>query len=309
LIKYLRNNEIDKAKWDNCVLNSFNGNIYACSWYLDIAHEDWEGLVEEDYQRVMPLTVKTRFGISYLMQPYFVQQLGVFSKSILNPEIINEFIKNIPSHIKVIDINFNSFNSLYNNEYNIKTNNNYVLDLISDYPKLASRYTKNNKRNLKKAIKNNLIYMTGVKPELIINLFRNNRGKNIKNWNDSEYLVLQRLIYNAIHKGAGFTGGVYTERNELCAGAFFLKTKSHIIFLFSGSNDEAKSVGAMTFLIDAVIKKYSPGMRVFDFEGSNNDNLARFYKGFGAHNSTYNSLKINNLNPLVKLLLKAYKMF
>ena len=51
-------------------------------WYLDIVHENWDALMEDDYERVMPMPVITKnWRISYIFQPFFVQQLGVFSKT------------------------------------------------------------------------------------------------------------------------------------------------------------------------------------------------------------------------------------
>ncbi len=307
MIVYLKHTEIDKKKWDDCIRQSFNGNVYACSWYLDLVHEDWEALVEDDYQRVMPLTLKKKFGITYYYQPFFTQQFGVFSISILNPDIINEFINSIPQHVKLIDVNFNSFNKLNKGKYQLILNNNYLLDLINEYPKLASKYSNNTKRNLKKGLKSNLTFMKGVKPENVIRLFRSNRGSGISKWDDRNYIVIQRLMYSAIHKGMGFTCGVYTEHNELCAAAFFLKNNNRLIFLFSGSDEVARGNGAMTFLIDTVIRSNSPGGRILDFEGSNNENLARFYKGFGAKKTTYTRLKMNRLNYFMKTLLAMYK--
>ena len=52
MIKYLTHNNIDKTRWDECIRRSFNGNIYAWSWYLDIVHPQWEALIENNYERV-----------------------------------------------------------------------------------------------------------------------------------------------------------------------------------------------------------------------------------------------------------------
>lgn len=306
MIVYIKHTEIDKKKWDDCIIQSFNGNIYVYSWYLDLVHEEWDALVEDDYQRVMPLTLKKKFGITYYYQPFFTQQFGVFSISILNPDIVEGFISKIPSHVKLIDVNFNSLNKLSGKRHQLTSNNNYVLDLINEYPKLASKYSNNTKRNLKKSLKNDLTFMKGVKPEDIISLFRKNRGLHITKWTDMNYMVLQRIIYTAIYKGMGFTCGVYTEHNELCAAAFFLKNNYRLIFLFSGSDSTARDNGAMTFLIDNIIRNNSPGGMVFDFEGSNNENLARFYKGFGAKKTTYTRLKIVRLNFVLKIILNIY---
>ena len=43
---------------------------------------------------------------------------------------------------------------------------------------------------------------------------------------------------------------------------------------------------------------------VLDFEGSNIESIARFYKGFGAQEEIYPGIKLNNLPPILKLFRK-----
>lgn len=307
MIRYLQHNEIDKQKWDTCIRESFNSIAYASSWYLDQVHEDWEALVEGEYERVMPLTGRKKFGIYYLFQPYFVQQLGVFSKSILTPAITREFINSIPEKYQYIEIKLNSFNKLSKNAFETQPNKNFVLDLIHDYTKLHTKYSTNTKRNVKKSANFKLSLVKNVKPEAIITLFRSNRGKKLPNWTDKHYMQLQKLIYASIHNGKGITYGVFTEHNQLCAGAFFLSSSNRLIFLFSGSDETSRENGAMFMLIDEVLKEYSPGNLVLDFEGSNDESLARFYKGFGAKESSYLSLKINRLKFPYRILFGMYQ--
>ena len=308
MIKYLKHREIDVKAWDKCINQSFNGIVYATSWYLDLVHEDWEALVENDYERVMPLTGGKKFGMDYLFQPYFTQQLGIFSQSMLNPEIVSLFIKQIPLHYKFIEINLNSFNKIESNDLNIVSNKNHILDLINEHSKISSKYSTQTKRNLKKSRKAGLSLMKNIKPEAIISLFRENRGKDLQKWNDSHYNILKRLMYSSIYKGKGIAYGVFTGYNEMCAGAFFLKSNNRLIFLFSGSNETARETSAMTFLIDAVIEEFTPSQSIFDFEGSNDQNLARFYKGFGAKEIEYAGIQINKLNFPVRQVFNLYKM-
>lgn len=307
MINYLKHNEIDKVKWDACIKESFNSMVYAASWYLDLVHEEWDALVEGDYERVMPLTGRKKYSVYYLFQPFFTQQLGVFSKSILTPSIIKEFIDHIPAHFQYIDINLNSFNRFEDKNLILQSNKNFVLDLINEYPKLAAKYSVNTKRNLKKSAASKLSCIKSIKPEVIITLFRENRGKMITKWKDRHYIQLQKLIYTSIHKGRGNTYGIFDENNQLCAGAFFVSSNNRLIFLFSGSNDIAKEKAAMTMLIDEVIKEFAPGNMVLDFEGSNDPNLARFYRGFGAKESSYLSLRINKLKFPLNWALRFYQ--
>lgn len=83
-IVHLTYDEIDRKKWDACIRQSLNGLIYAETVYLDHMAVNWDGLVLGDYEAVMPLTWKKKWGIKYLYQPAFFQQGGIFSSKKLN---------------------------------------------------------------------------------------------------------------------------------------------------------------------------------------------------------------------------------
>lgn len=308
-VRYLQNEEIKKTKWDACITHAFNGNAYAYSWYLDIIFPGWGALVEEDYVRVMPLPIKTKYTVSYCYQPFFAQQLGVFSVSLLTPDIVTDFIKQIPASVKLIDLNLNSLSAPDVGVYPVGESVNYLLDLIYEYPRIESKYKSNTKRNLKTALKSQLSLSKSLNHEEIITLFRNNRGQEVSKWGDEQYKTLSHLMYTAIFQGKGITYGVYNNFNELVSGAFFLKDNHRLIFLFSGTSGEGRETSALTFLIDSVIKEYSPSKLILDFEGSNNANLARFYAGFGAKETHYYRLKMNRLSPVGNILFKLVSRF
>ncbi len=302
-IRYIPHDAIDKQRWDQCIRKAFNGNIYACSWYLDIVHPGWDALIEGDYERVMPLTGNRKWGVSYLFQPFFTQQLGVFSVGILNSEILNRFFSAIPKHYRFIQIQLNIHNKPQPENYRLIPNTDYLLDLINRYSGISSHYSSNTRRNLKKAQKAGLTLMKGVEPAKIIQLFRQGKGQEIKHWHEKDYFRLQRLMYQSVYKGMGTLYGVYTVHNELSASAFVLKDKKYLIFLFSAVSPEGRQTGAMTFLIDGVLRENAETNRVFDFEGSNNPQLARFYRGFGAQKVTYYTLEINRFSfPVNKIV-------
>lgn len=304
IIHYLKHGEIDKNKWDDAIRHAFNGNIYAFSWYLDRVHNDWEALVENDYERVMPLIGRKKWGIWYLFQPFFAQQLGVFSTNILTSKHVADFIYNIPKKFAFAQINLNIYNHpVLKSSYRLVPNKNYLLDLIHDYRKLSAHYSANAKRNLKRSLNMGLSISKNLNPEALIKLFRQNKGNQIKHWKDNDYRHLQELMYIAVHKGKGIFYGVYSRQNELCAAAFFLLGNQHLIFLFSGSNVQARQNGAMTFLLDNVVREHAGSKLILDFEGSNDLNLARFYHGFGAKEVNYNRLEFNMLPFPIKNLV------
>ena len=307
MIKLLKHNKIDKRRWDDCIKNSFNGNVYALSWYLDIVHPDWDALVENDYERVMPLTYSKKFGMSYMFQPFFVQQLGVFSTSQLSQDDVDNFINAIPQQYRLIKYRLNSYNKVDYEAEDVVKHRNVELDLIYDYQTLYNNYNNNTKRNLAKAESAGLSINNNVNPEVIINLFKDNKGKNVKHWKDKEYDRLIELVNTAISHECCFNISVNDLDNNVIAGAIFMCSHDRIIFLFSGSDEKHKDKHALTMILDNVIREFSETQYTLDFEGSDNDGLARFYKGFGATEVFYPEIKRNNLKGILKFIYKLIK--
>ena len=307
MIRLLKHNEINKRRWDDCINKSFNGNVYALSWYLDIVHPNWNALIENDYERVMPLTNSKKFGLSYMFQPFFVQQLGVFSTSQLSQEDVANFIKAIPQQYLLTQYRLNSYNKVDYDSDIIAKHRNVELDLIYDYQYLYNNYNNNTKRNLAKAEAAGLSINNNINPEIIISLFRNNRGKDVKHWKDKEYNRLLELINTAISQECCFTIGINDLDNNTIAGAVFMHSHDRIIFLFSGSDETHKDKHALTMLLDNVIREFSETQYTLDFEGSDNDGLARFYKGFGGAEVFYPEVKYNNLKGILKFIYKLMR--
>ncbi len=302
MIQYLSNQNIDRRKWDECIARSFNGIVYAYSWYLDIVSPGWDALVKDDYKSVMPLTWRKKYSVRYLYQPFFTQQLGVFSSEKSDADLVQNFLDAIPAQFQFIEINLNTFNLSNLSISSIKKNLTHELDLIESYETIAKNYSDNLKRNLKKAQHNKLQTVFINQPEPLIKLFRENRGASVSNLKERDYKTLTTLMHQAIHRGKAQIIQVLNEKGELCAGAFFIESNNKVIFLFSGLNEEGKNMNAMPFLIDSFIKQNSGKNITLDFEGSNDVNLARFYKSFGSKECVYPQVKINRLPFPVNML-------
>lgn len=302
MISYLTNEQIDKSHWDDLVAHAVNGNVYAFSWYLDIVHPGWEALVEikdGNYLNIMPITKKKKYLIQYLCQPFFVQQLGVFSRQPVTEEITMAFLKSIPRKYRLVEIRLNENNPLPKDAKGVEWHRNHLLNLNKEYLLLSNEYHENTKRNLKKSLKYGLTLVRDADLEKVIGLFRENRGVSITHWGDEEYARLSRLTAVALASGHAFVYGVKSlENNEIICGALFMKSHNRLTFLFSGNNAVGKESQAMTFLIDQVIREYAGQPILLDFEGSDDENLARYYHGFGAFPVMYPGFTYRFFNPL-----------
>ena len=303
MIHYLTHNQIDTQRWDECIAQSPDGMVYAWSWYLDVVHPGWEALVENDYETVMPLTGGKKYGINYLFQPFFTQKWGVYGKNVVEKEKIEKFLAAIPEKFKFAEFRIDrSYKA-----YQVENHRNIELSLNQEYPVLAENYHSNTKRDLAKAKKENLKVVEDVEPSAIIELFRKNRGSDIKKWGDKEYNRLLNLVETAKKHDSCLILGTKNADNQLVAGAFFMISHKKIVFLFSGADESNKELHGLSFLLDFVIEKYSGTDYILDFEGSDNDGLARFYKGFGGKEIFYSGLEFNKLNKIYNFALKILK--
>ncbi len=307
MIRYLRHDQIDKTLWDEAIRRSVNGIVYAYSWFLDTVCPGWDALVTEEYQSVFPLTHNSKFWIKYLYQPYFTQQLGVFSRNHLTDALVHEFLEAIPAKYRLTEISLNSLNKVDPELYPGKMRINLELDLILPYDQIADKYSQNARRNLKKADMNHLRLIRKPDPDELITLFRENYGRKEENLKFRHYEILRSLMIHALHNNLGMTIGAGLPGKGMSAGVFFLFDKTRRIFHFAASSKEGRDAGSMTMLIDSFIRENAQQPLILDFEGSDDENVARFYKGFGAREVPYYMVKINRLPGIVRAGLNLIK--
>ena len=178
------------------------------------------------------------------------------------------------------------------------------LHLPADYEKIYKEYSENVKRNLKKAIKNNLRVETFISPEEIVALFKRTKGNELELFQPTHYQLLIRLMNTCLAQEKGTTIAVY-KGTELYAAAFFMHSNNRFTYLKSGITNEGKESGAMHFLMDRFIQLNAGKDKMLDFGGSSVESVARFYKSFGAKDCVYLQLE----NGILFKLLKWFKSF
>jgi len=287
-IQYLKQHQIDKKLWDKSIENSRNGLVYTLSWYLDIVSPEWNALLLGDYEAVMPLPVKQKFGLKYLVQPPFCQQLGIFC-SYENENKYHYFLGKIKTLFRYIHIQLNAENEL---TVACPQKKNYVLTLRDSYKLQYDLYHKNTKRNLKKACNYSLNIAFDVDAR---NVWAFKKANPVNNLKEGHYKILFSLINTIQNKAEYESIGVLNEEGNLIAVAFFVIFKKRITMLVSSSNNQGKNKAAMFLIIDTLIKKYAGKDYTLDFEGGNVEGLARFFAGFGAKPVFYSVYKQNNL--------------
>lgn len=280
MIHYIEHKDIDLKKWDACIANSFNRLIYGFSWYLDVVCDDWDALVYNDYEAVFPIPKRKKWGIEYIYQPFFCQQLGVFSKTTIE---IESFLNCIPKQFKYLELNVGS-----SNRFVVQENSNYELALVNT---VETQFSKNTARNISKAKASNLSLVSNISPEKHISMFNTNLSKIGVSQKDLDVYV--RLCYVLISNNTGKIYAVFDEFNSLVASSLIAIDGQRVYYLNGTTNQQGRNVGASHWMVSEIMKNYPS--KIFDFEGSNIEGVARFYAGFGAKKTSYPTIKINRL--------------
>src|SRR4051794_1959095 len=110
-IRYVKRKDIDVSSWNNCIGEASNGLIYAQSNFLDALCTNWDALVLNDYENVMPIPWRKKWGIYYIYPPYFIPALGVFGNDV-TPSLIQSFLSYIPKNFKYWEIDLNEKNEI-----------------------------------------------------------------------------------------------------------------------------------------------------------------------------------------------------
>ena len=292
---FKRREEIDIDKWDQCIRLSSNGLIYAYSFYLDRMADNWDVLVWNDYEAVMPLPWRKKFGIHYLYQPAFTAQLGVFGNNI-TAHTIESFFSAIPSQFKLWEFSLNHGNVFYLEGYNLFDRVNYVLSLDQPYETLYRIFRENARRNIKKSVQYGCYIKTDIDIHEIINLARQQPNAALQ-----KDLTKFTLLYTPLkERSAAKSYAVFSNKDELLASCVFTFSHNRAYYILVANHPNGRTLGASHALIDAFIKDHAGQNLLLDFEGSDIRNLAFFYSSFGAREEKYPAIRLNNLPWYIK---------
>lgn len=301
-IQFLKNNEIDKSKWDKCIALADNGLIYAQTFYLDTLAARWNALAGEDYNWVMPLTYKRKFGITYLYQPPFTQQLGVFAK----PDVIvpyQQILKYLQKHYSFWEINWNYTTpaNTTNAHLQVSPANNFILQLNNTYEVTSQSYHGDLVSNLKKSKRFKHVYKIENDYKKTIELYQTHYGKRMLHVKKTDYKNFEKMCDDAQKNELLICRKIVDENNNLLSAALLLFDGRRLYNLMNTTTDTGKRSAANHFLLDSLIREFSAKKLILDFEGSDLPGVKHFYENFGAVNQPYFMYKYNNLPWPLKL--------
>lgn len=279
MIKRLKYNEIDFEKYSKCLENSAQRKYSATKDFLDITSgKQWELLVYNDYEAVMPVPFVKKIGFKIVINPKLCQQLGIFS-NIDDVKINDLFLSFLERKYNIWYYGFNDKNTF---SKLLKRRKNFLI-YPDNYEIVRKKYSPKRKRKLR--LDDDILQKSEVREVSIFNAWefisknligaKNEKDKNsfLQIFTDLEkagYLKLKAFFY-----GTAIINliAVYSDDKTIALLGTF-NDKDHV--KLSGSS----------FIIDNVICE-NIQTKIFDFEGSDIPAIEEFFRGFRPELKSY----------------------
>jgi hypothetical protein len=270
---------------------------YGLFEYLNaVCESQWDALIYNDYEAIFPLPFKKKFGIKYLVQPVFCQQLGAFGSNV--NVSTHHFLSAIPKRFLRVRLQLNPYFDQTNEIESIQTK---PAGIIASSRKLTTKtnmtiqlsqpldYNKDCKKNLHRLAELPIEYkINAISIRDAIDTYRKAWGKQNPEIGDEHY----QLFANACTEKLSFTVTAHHQKEgDLLGAAIFLitpeNTKRSLHYVCAGPTEAGKSIGVMHGVIDFILNRYQGENMLFDFEGSSIASVASFYKKFGANEEPF----------------------
>lgn len=294
-IRLLTRNDIDAARWNIVVEACPNGLVYATTAYLDRMTDQWNGIVIDNYRAVMPIPFREKWGIKYVCQVPFIQQLGL-----IGTYQVPELMECIQIMQQAFRYGYYPFNFLNHPEASVVAKN-YILDLAPNYQTLFNGYRNDHKRNLQWDRIRQLEYRQTDSVDEAIHLYKELYHHKFQHVPTHSFEKLMRFAQDRPNQAIAREA---RENGELLSAILVLKDNKRIYTVVSATTEEGKKTAANRFLLDRLIREFAGTAFLLDFEGSDLPGVAEYYEGFGALLQPYPTLQWNHLPLPIRWLKK-----
>lgn len=300
MIRRLKYHEIDFVKYSQCLENSEQRKYSATKDFLDItAPKQWELLVYNDYEAVMPVPFVRKYGVKIVHNPKLCQQLGIFS--IKDDVNLNEqFLDYLETHYLIRAYPFNDVNKL-RTKLRIKKN---FLIYPETYEKVYARYSPKRKRKLR--LDEEVLKHSEVKT-VSYDEVKSFIESNIIGLDKESDLAGFMKIYETSYRLKYLRFLAFYYHNRIINVIATYSDCNMVALLGNFSDKEYIKLSGASVLIDQMLKE-TIDTHIFDFEGGDIPNIEEFFRGFRPELRPYGfieSSKKDLFKKLGSLLLKG----
>ncbi len=286
--------------------------IFSRDWWLDTVcgESNWDVAIVEKGGRIvgsMPYFLKKRMGLTLLTQPPLTQTLGPWIRpsnakyvKVLSyqKDVMSALIDQLPP-FDYFSQNWHYSNSnwkpFYWREFKQTTYYTYLLSDLSDENKLWEGLEAKIRTDINKARNRfNLQIRDDLNAEDFFKLKQKSyeRQKKKTTWTKEQVL---RLDNKCQEQNCCKIWIAEDNEGRHHAGAYIIWDDNSAYYLMGGGDPDLRNSGATSLVLWEAIRHASSVTGKFDFQGSMNESIERFFRGFGGKQKlAFNVSKTNS---------------
>lgn len=278
---------INQQKWDACISKHPNGLIYAQYDYLDHMCDHWSGLVVGDYEAIMPLPWRRKYGFRYYYIPPFIQQLGFIGDTSLLRSLQEELIQKIRSYAWYGDLHLNFSNHVLASELHCKNRTNFIIDLNRSYFEIYKDYHPDLKHLIYKIPQEHFQYSSDHDFKQVIDRYQQQYGQRMPHLSAYDFIRLGELCKFYNERKQCIIRSTQSVDGQVLSETLLLRDQRRIYHLLNTTFPKGRDLHSNHWLMDQILREYANHDLIFDFEGSDLPGVKSFYKKFGGHVQPY----------------------
>lgn len=183
--------------------------------------------------------------------------------------------------------------------YTSKSRYSYLIDLAKPQDELWNNLSSEKRKSVNKAIKDNLEIKQSTDYNLVHELIIKSLERNEVAKNKD---ILKHILFSFASAENSFAF-VAMHNNEAIGATFCVidKASNKSIYLFGGSENKHHGAG-VSCMWQSILKAKELGLGHFDFEGSMNPDIERYFREFGGELTHY--FCVEKIKPVLNVLLK-----
>lgn len=258
-VEHLNRNDVDENLWDDCISHSPNGTVQCFTWFLDIVCEEWEALIVDDYDTVLPLPMEYKSGIKVVITPYWIPHLGIITKKPITEKQTLSLLNHIP--YKNINLTLNAHNKLPGKAHKKSGFISYcALDLISNIDRIKKNFDPELKSVLEYYNNKKITVARSTNPNEYLNFSTSHSRTPVKHLKT----LIKLISFSLRYKSAGLYAA-YDKYNEEMAQAFLIKSNNTLSLLHYTSHKEDKMHMGIKSIIFHILKNNAESNLTMEF--------------------------------------------
>jgi hypothetical protein len=298
----------DSVPWTN--------SIFEQPWWLDsVAPGAWSDVVIRRGEHVvgrLPYAHRRRFGLETITQPPFTQTLGPwlatgdgkYARRLENENrVLGELIQGLPPFDvfrQSFAVSLTNWLPFYWAGFQATVRYTYRIEDLSDLDRVQSDFQEHVRRSIRKARRTVEVVPDGPLDELV-RLDAQTYARRGRRQPDA---LIRRIDAACAARGARRILAAVDARGRTHATLLVVWDDRTMYALVNARDAELQDSGANSLLYWEGMRLAAQVSRVFDFEGSMVEPIARFFRAFGGRQVPY--LRVTKARPRARLALAAW---